>query len=443
MLYDVVIIGAGLAGLQAAKSLRERGITNYIILESTDHIAGRAISRGAMWVHGHEKNPFYDDVVSNAGVRLAEADFCSPTSPTSYFYQGKPLDTSLAARFNALYAELLTQLELAESQSEIELPLSETITIIINKLFAEDDRLKPLFLQMALYRLAFYYGAETELVSTSGWASAEEFPGRQLVLAEGSFQDVFAKHYAAETEKVMFKHRVTDIAAPVGYEYIQVSTDYACFQASSVIVTVPLGVLKQNTINFSPALPPEKQKAINNLGFGLLTKLELEFGHCFWDQESSFIVLIDYDNAENSLNSGNVHYFMNMMPITGEPKLVAFAGGKDGQAYEYSATAGAAVESTLGALRTVYGADVVNAAYSKSSCSDWSTDENSYGAYTFIKEGQHDRDCKTLRKTSSLGNNRFLLFAGEATSPTHYSLLSGAYESGIAVAKEAYALRRQ
>ena len=49
-----------------------------------------------------------------------------------------------------------------------------------------------------------------------------------------------------------------------------------------IIVTIPLGCLKRNTIKFEPPLPDWKRAAIDQMGFGLLNKLTLQFSDCFW-----------------------------------------------------------------------------------------------------------------------------------------------------------------
>jgi monoamine oxidase len=61
------------------------------------------------------------------------------------------------------------------------------------------------------------------------------------------------------------------------------STSGETFHADSVIVTLPLGVLKSNTVTFTPPLPPPVRKAISNLGVGVLEKLFIRFSEPWWD----------------------------------------------------------------------------------------------------------------------------------------------------------------
>jgi len=86
--YDVIIIGAGWAGLSAAMTLKAKGITNFIVLEAKDHIGGRSyttnesfkgqsipIDTGSMWIHGGTSNPLYPILTTVGGIPTSESTF--------------------------------------------------------------------------------------------------------------------------------------------------------------------------------------------------------------------------------------------------------------------------------------------------------------------------------------------------------------------------------
>jgi monoamine oxidase len=75
---------------------------------------------------------------------------------------------------------------------------------------------------------------------------------------------------------------------------IVTAKDGSTFEADKVIVTVPLGVLKSNSIQFVPPLSTEKTAAIQRLGMGCMDKLWLEFPEAFWtdDLENDMITYI-------------------------------------------------------------------------------------------------------------------------------------------------------
>jgi monoamine oxidase len=70
---------------------------------------------------------------------------------------------------------------------------------------------------------------------------------------------------------------------------VDVLTTRGSFQASYVLVTVPLGVLQAGRIAFHPHLPKGKREAIRKTGMGVFNKIFLEFGSVFWDQEDQLI----------------------------------------------------------------------------------------------------------------------------------------------------------
>ena len=86
--YDVIIIGAGWAGLAAAMTLKAKGITNFIVLEAKDHIGGRSytinesfngqnipIDLGSMWIHGGRSNPLYPILTTVGGIPTSESTY--------------------------------------------------------------------------------------------------------------------------------------------------------------------------------------------------------------------------------------------------------------------------------------------------------------------------------------------------------------------------------
>ena len=98
---------------------------------------------------------------------------------------------------------------------------------------------------------------------------------------------------------------------------VTVTTESESFEAASVVVTLPLGVLQSNTVKFSPELPYSQQVAVDGLGMGLMNKVVLEFEEPFWDVNKD---LISYMPT----NRGRFVEWYNAMPWTGKPILVGF-----------------------------------------------------------------------------------------------------------------------
>jgi monoamine oxidase len=91
--------------------------------------------------------------------------------------------------------------------------------------------------------------------------------------------------------------------------------------ADRVIVTVPLGVLKNAAIEFSPALPFAHRGAIAALGMGVVDKVWLRFDVPFWDTAARLWTIVGED--------ADFAVWINMMPLTGEPVLLGLIAAEN------------------------------------------------------------------------------------------------------------------
>lgn len=91
--------------------------------------------------------------------------------------------------------------------------------------------------------------------------------------------------------------------------------------ADRVILTVPLGVLQNAAIEFSPALPFAHRGAIAALGMGVLDKVWLRFDEPFWDTEARLWTVVGED--------ADFPVWVNMMPLTGEPVLMGMIAAEN------------------------------------------------------------------------------------------------------------------
>ena len=135
------------------------------------------------------------------------------------------------------------------------------------------------------------YGCSAPLhaVSAKNWNQDEEFGGfgGPHCMVVGGFDAMFRK--ISELLDVRQGKPVVSVRYRTDVDSVEVMTkDGESFWADAVIVTVPLGVLKADSIAFDPPLPEWKQEAINRLGFGALNKIVLEFPSVFWDDTVDF-----------------------------------------------------------------------------------------------------------------------------------------------------------
>ncbi|KAL2522352.1 lysine-specific histone demethylase 1-like protein 3 [Forsythia ovata] len=193
------------------------------------------------------------------------------------------------------------------------------------------------------------------------------------------------------------------------------------FLGDAVLVTVPLGCLKVETIKFSPPLPQWKYLSIKRLGFGVLNKVVLEFPEVFWDDS------IDYfgATAEDTDQRGRCFMFWNVKKTVGAPVLIALVVGKaaiDGQNMSPSDL----VTHALVVLRKIFGEERVLDPVA-TVVTDWGRDPYSYGAYSYVAVGSSGEDYDILGRPVE----NCLFFAGEATCKEHPDTVGGAMMSGL------------
>lgn len=212
--------------------------------------------------------------------------------------------------------------------------------------------------------------------------------------------------------------------------------DGEVIEADKVILTVPLGVLKQNSIEFIPPLPEWKQAAISRLGFGLLNKIVLVFEEPFWDVDRDMFGLLreprsgtGFDQDDYRAGRGQFYLFWNCIKTSGLPVLVALMAGDS--AYEAEVKSDRElVSSCVAQLRNVFGQAKVPMPL-ETIVTRWGSDRFARGTYSFVAAEAEPQDYDVLAK--SLGN---LYFAGEATCGTHPATVHGAYLSGLRAASE-------
>ncbi|KAF6813328.1 flavin containing amine oxidoreductase [Colletotrichum sojae] len=211
--------------------------------------------------------------------------------------------------------------------------------------------------------------------------------------------------------------------------------DGTTFDADYVVSTIPLGVLKQNKIEFDPPLPDWKTEAITRIGYGVLNKVVLVYDQPFWDTERHiFGVLRDATNR-HSLNQsdyrtqrGRMFQWFNVTQTTGLPCLVALMAGDAGFDTEYHSNDALVAEATQ-VLRSVFGSKVPYPV--ESIVTRWAADRFARGSYSSAGPDMLPEDYDTMSRP--IGN---LFFAGEHTIGTHPATVHGAYLSGLRAASE-------
>ena len=212
--------------------------------------------------------------------------------------------------------------------------------------------------------------------------------------------------------------------------------DGEVIEAEKIIVTVPLGVLKNSAIQFTPPLPTSKQGAIDRLGFGLLNKIILVYDKPFWDVSKDMIGLLRDTDPPNSTSQddfargrGQFYLFWNCVKTSGLPVLIALMAGDSAHQAERTSNEHLIKEVT-GQLRNIHGRTAVPEP-SEYIITRWGKDRFARGSYSYVSTEAQPEDYDAM--AAPLGN---LFFAGEATCGTHPATVHGAYISGLRAASE-------
>ena len=416
----VLVIGAGVAGLTAARDLVAAGVPVQVI-EGRDRVGGRLwtsdawpdvpIDLGASWIHGITGNPI-TALAEQAGATLVTTSY---DSAVAYDASGRQLgragEAAVARTTDEVFAALVRAQD-ADADQSVRSAIRRGLRWA--DLGAEQRRLVDF---VTVSSIEAEYAGSAEELSTWWFDSIKEFPGPDAILPAGysAISDLLAAGLPIATGQV-----VTDIAwDDTG---VQVTTTTGRFTGSQVLVTVPLGVLQSGAIRFSPGLPAETREAIGALGSGVLNKVFLRFEQVFWDDDVDWIEFIP-DGGEPWVE------WVSFARPTGQPILLAFAAADLGRTVD-TWPDGQVVASAMTVARTMYGPDVPDPIAWQ--ITRWGADPLAGGSYSFNALGSHPR----MRDTLATPIDERLYFAGEATERQWFSTVHGAHLSGKRAARD-------
>jgi len=413
--FDVIVIGAGIAGLAAANELDSKGF-DVVILEAKDRIGGRmwssdtwqgpTVDLGASWIHGIENNPI-TDLAIKYGIETVVMDL----NPSElYDYEGNWFGDEQQAQAWAMLGDFQEFIMLENERRERDASIQDALNSFISQesLSMEEQEA----LSVPVYSsIELKYNAPASELSLFWWDIGKSYAGDEVIFPEGYEQITDG---LADGLDIKLEHVVTKI------EYdengVNVLTNQGNFEGKYVICTVPLGVLKQGDIEFVPSLPQSKQNAIDKLGMGLMNKIYFLFPQVFWD-DTTFINHISKKN-------GGWMEFLNFEPFIDTPVLMAFSSGEYGAQLEKLSDEEIVAEG-MDVLRKLYGDDIPEP--EDHTITRWASDPFSRGSYSFTPVGATPSDYDDLAEPVM---NR-LFFAGESTIKEAPATVHGAYLSGI------------
>lgn len=427
--FDTLVIGAGAAGLAAARTL-QIAKQSVLILEARDRLGGRVhtnydfathpVECGAEYIQGEKVSTW--KWVRRYGMKTIPT-FANDDRQFMYVNQkllpfrqwsslpGMEFLDFRSLKNNKLYKSLMDWIR----SGKPDLSLAQ---------FLETHQIA---LSPDIYRIADHYvsasaAIDLDQLGVYGMMELTYEDGDRFFRLKDGYTRLIEKFAAGLN--VRYQTPVTQIRWNTAGVEIQTETG-TTYTAKQVVITLPLALLQQNAVAFEPELPDDKLNAIHGLGSGSITKLILKFDQPFWDK-----------NQEISLTTLETQMWWR--PGWGQNSeqaiLTAYTGAKGAEKLGLLGKEGA-IQAGLQDLEKMFGVQLSDR-LQDAMFVDWQADPYARMAYSYVpvKGGG-------LRSQLAQPIEQVLFFAGEATHTTRASLVHGALESGIRAAHEILSLK--
>jgi monoamine oxidase len=419
----VIVVGAGMAGLGAARALQQGGF-DVLVLEARDRIGGRAWTRdlagapvemGAMYIHGIEGNPVAE--VSEAlGLSYEPRKW---GLGAAYDAASRSRVDDEAMRFMLTVFSFEQELPDLAKALPADASLADAIEHHLDQEELEGEERR--FAAFALYQLLaeLYDAGPPARISLRHYGAYQDLEGGDHLLEGGYLTLVDA---LAEGLDIRLEEPVRRIAH--GPEGVTITTGAGEYRGSHAIVTVSVGVLQAGSIEFEPPLSPGKRAAIARLDMGNLEKVILRFEEPFW-RTGSGVANLCYVGER----PGEFPAFLDFTDYAGAPTILCLYGGQSARDVLASMTDGEIAGRALAVLGEILGSEIPEPL--AVAVTRWRDDPFARGSYSYLPVGSSPADMRTL----GAPEGTTLLFAGEATEPEYYGTVHAALLSGLREAR--------
>ena len=423
----VVVVGAGIAGLTVANALAHRGVS-CVVVEARDRIGGRLhtvelagqpVDLGGSWIHHPIGNPLSDlaerfEIACRGGDPLPELAAYDVA-------EGRRLSASeVRDELRLLYEVFPAAVDELRGALGPEASAVDGIDA-----FLRDHESTPSAARRARQGLHALIEAESsdlpERQSLMWMWNELEYGGDYFGdLPEGGYRTLVQALASGIDVRTLFDVADIDIRS----DGVRVtSTAGAIEEGSHVVVTVPLGVLKDDRPRFSPPLPASRVAAIGRMGFGWFEKVVLRFETPFW-RTAGFphLMLFPRDVNESTM------WILGLDAFGDAPALafLIFHGAAHRMIDVPPQEASAWVLDLLQQATGTPCPEPIGIGVSS-----WARDPYSLGAYSHIPPEATPADADLLGEPL----HGRLLFGGEHTQSARLAYADGAMSSGVREAK--------
>lgn len=434
--YDVIVIGAGVAGLTAAERLGNAGL-RVLVLEARARVGGRlwtvpggtpeaAIELGAEFVHG--RPPQLDTYIKKHGLKLLEL-------AGSTYCHGR---NGRLEHCDDSGGDLFPELDQLDPASFPDETFEQTLHTRFVKTPDEEKQWARMF-------VGGFHAADPARISTHsiiyGDHASHEIQEDRMFHIVGGYNGLIEALVRSLSQTVTVRTRLPVTQIDWRRELVVVlgggenSEQMQEFVAPRVVLTLPLGVLQQETqplgsVTFKPPLV-QKRGALAKLAMGPVVRVTLRFNSAFWEDPQ---VMQEWPLRDpHFIFSENPAFPTWWTAASHLPLLVGWCAGPCAES-KASLEEGQLCSQAVGALTHILSLPegFIAQRLTHFYYHDWQSDPYSRGAYSYVLAGGMGAQQELARPLA----NR-LFFAGEATqSDGHHATVHGAFSSGIRVAGE-------
>ena len=431
---DVLIIGAGAAGITAARELSTAGL-NVIVLEARNRIGGRInthidswpIELGAEFVHGKAPETFA--IAKRAKLKLEEI-------PNLHWHS----HSGVLTKSGEFWSKVEAVMEEISSYRGPDQSFSEFLNDYKREHPIDDIE------SIATLYVEGFHGAHADQISVVGLnktnQAAEEIEDdKQFRIPTGYDQIVNVLHNEAVAAGATF--HLQTVVEEVNWKrnHVEVTTTASQkFKARRLLSTLPLSLMQNfggeaARVRFTPSLD-DKVRAARKLSLGHVVKVVLRFREPFWD---SITVPGEYEEPADLKKLTFVHATAEVLPTwwtqspVQAPLIAGWAGGSRADRLSLESE-DSLLDHSLESLSYIFSTsrEFLEESLEEFYTHNWHKDPFTAGAYSYIPVGALEAQSELARPLEDT-----LFFAGEATNDEgHHATVHGAIATGLRAARE-------